>query len=143
MFRNQEFYSFPIARGAIARRFAGTSMAVLAAAMLSGTAHAQTVTTTATATTQPAEIVVTAQKRNERIQDVPISITVIQPDLLKSTNARNFVELSGAVPGVMFNGNGGGVAAIISRCAAPQALRSTPVTSQSRSMSTTFMSPAD
>ena len=37
-----------------------------------------------------AEIVVTAQKRSERLQDVPISITVVNPELLESTNARNF-----------------------------------------------------
>ena len=54
------------------------------------------------------EIVVTAQKRNERLQDVPISITVVNPELLESTNARNFSELQGVVPGVFFHGNSGG-----------------------------------
>lgn len=54
------------------------------------------------------EIVVTAQKRNERLQDVPISITVVSPELLESTNARNFAELQGVVPGVFFHGNSGG-----------------------------------
>lgn len=55
-----------------------------------------------------AEIVVTAQKRSERLQDVPISITVVNPELLESTNARNFAELQGVVPGVFFHGNSGG-----------------------------------
>lgn len=54
------------------------------------------------------DIIVTAQKRSERLQDVPISITVVNPALLESTNARNFAELQGAVPGVAFNGNSGG-----------------------------------
>lgn len=54
------------------------------------------------------EIVVTAQKRTERLQDVPISITVVSPELLESTNARNFAELQGVVPGVFFHGNSGG-----------------------------------
>lgn len=54
------------------------------------------------------DIVVTAQKRNERLQDVPISITVVNPELLESTNARNFAELQGVVPGVFFHGNSGG-----------------------------------
>lgn len=55
-----------------------------------------------------AEIVVTAQKRTERLQDVPISISVVSPALLASTNSKNFTELSGAVPGIQFYGNGGG-----------------------------------
>jgi iron complex outermembrane receptor protein len=54
------------------------------------------------------EIVVTAQKRSERLQDVPISITVINPEVMESTNARNFAELQGVVPGVFFHGNSGG-----------------------------------
>lgn len=54
------------------------------------------------------DIIVTAQKRSERLQDVPISITVVTPALLASTGSRNLNELSGAVPGVQFNGNGGG-----------------------------------
>ena len=54
------------------------------------------------------DIVVTAQKREERLQDVPIAITVINPALLASTNARNFAELQGVVPGVYFAGNSGG-----------------------------------
>ena len=55
-----------------------------------------------------AEIVVTAQKRSERLQDVPISISVVNPALLAQTNAKNLNELSGAVPGIQLNGNGGG-----------------------------------
>ncbi|WP_174292166.1 TonB-dependent receptor, partial [Sphingomonas bacterium] len=54
------------------------------------------------------DIIVTAQKRSERLQDVPISISVVNNALLASTNSRNLNELSGAVPGVQFNGNGGG-----------------------------------
>ncbi|MEG3181349.1 TonB-dependent receptor [Sphingomonas sp. LT1P40] len=60
------------------------------------------------ATPREDEIVVTAQKRTERLQDVPISITVVSPELLESTNARNFAELQGVVPGVFFHGNSGG-----------------------------------
>ena len=54
------------------------------------------------------DIIVTAQKRSERLQDVPISISVVNNAILASTNSRNLNELSGAVPGVQFNGNGGG-----------------------------------
>ena len=54
------------------------------------------------------EVIVTAQKRSERLQDVPISISVVNNALLAATNSKNLGELSGAVPGVQFNGNGGG-----------------------------------
>lgn len=57
---------------------------------------------------QSKDIIVTAQKRNERLRDVPISISVVTPALLTSTNARNFAELQGVVPGVYFAGNSGG-----------------------------------
>ncbi|MES2045776.1 MAG: TonB-dependent receptor [Pseudomonadota bacterium] len=55
-----------------------------------------------------ADIIVTAQKRDERLQDVPIAISVVSPAVLQSTNARNFAELQGVVPGVYFAGNSGG-----------------------------------
>ena len=48
------------------------------------------------------EVVVTAQKRSERLVDVPISISVVTPDLLASTDSKNLNELSGAVPGIQF-----------------------------------------
>ena len=54
------------------------------------------------------EIVVTAQKRSERLVDVPISISVVGAETLAATNSKNLNDLSGAVPGVQFNGNGGG-----------------------------------
>ena len=60
------------------------------------------------ASTGVAEIVVTAQKRVERAIDVPISISVVNTAVLAATNSKNLTELSGAVPGVQFNGNGGG-----------------------------------
>ncbi len=93
-----------------------TGVSALALAhMLAGTAAAQTSpnnqltsTSAAPGSDSLAEVVVTAQKRNEKLEDVPISISVVSPALLEDTNAKNFVELSGAVPGVMFNGNGGG-----------------------------------
>lgn len=54
------------------------------------------------------ELVVTAQKREERLQDVPITISVVNQELLDSTNARNLAELQGAIPSVFFHGNSGG-----------------------------------
>lgn len=54
------------------------------------------------------EIVVTAQKRNERLGDVPIAISVVSPALLTSTNSRNLSELNGVIPGALFASSSGG-----------------------------------
>lgn len=51
------------------------------------------------------DIIVTAQKREERIQDVPISISVVSAEALTRSGAKNLIELQGIVPGVFFSGN--------------------------------------
>lgn len=51
------------------------------------------------------EIVVTAQKREENLTQVPISITVVSPETLNSTSSKNLAELQGVVPGVTFEGD--------------------------------------
>ena len=60
------------------------------------------------------DIIVTAQKRNERIQDVPIAISVIGSEALTRSGAKNLIELQGIVPGVFFSGNAIGGSAPIS-----------------------------
>jgi len=49
------------------------------------------------------KVVVTAQKRSEDVQDVPISITVISGKELQVEQIANYEDLSRAVPGVSFN----------------------------------------
>jgi iron complex outermembrane recepter protein len=44
------------------------------------------------------EIVVTAQKREQSLQDVPLSLSVIGGGMLSQRGIRNFEELSGALP---------------------------------------------
>ncbi len=66
------------------------------------------------------EVVVTAQKREERLQDVPISITVLSGDALEKSNDRGVSEALNRVPGVFApvtaNGaRGGGNATIVVR----------------------------
>jgi outer membrane receptor protein involved in Fe transport len=48
-------------------------------------------------------IVVTAQRRSENVQDVPISISVLSGDELHSQRIADYDDLSRAVPGVSFN----------------------------------------
>ena len=53
------------------------------------------------------EIIVTAQKRAENLQDVPISVQAISGQVLAEQNFNSFDELAQVVPGVHI-GNGGG-----------------------------------
>jgi outer membrane receptor protein involved in Fe transport len=46
------------------------------------------------------EVVVTAQKRTERLQDVPISVSVVSGDTLKSSGVATLRELSSTIPDV-------------------------------------------
>ncbi|MFA6112352.1 MAG: TonB-dependent receptor [Sphingomonas sp.] len=88
-----------------------SSVCAGALALAAGQAQAQqapTAPSPAADNGEGADIIVTAQKRAERLQDVPIAISVVSPQILQSTNARNFAELQGVVPGVYFAGNSGG-----------------------------------
>ena len=53
------------------------------------------------------EILVTAQKRTERLLDVPISITALSSAAIVQSGAKNLTELQGIAPGVFFSGNTG------------------------------------
>lgn len=53
------------------------------------------------------EIIVTAQKRDERLQDVPISITAVNGETLVRSGAKNMTELQGVVPGLYVSTNSG------------------------------------
>lgn len=50
------------------------------------------------------EVVVTAQKREQNVQDVPIFVSVISSEKLDSSNIMNFNELSKIVPGIIIDG---------------------------------------
>lgn len=54
-----------------------------------------------------ADIIVTAQKREERIQDVPIAITVVGGEAINRSGAKNLTELQGVAPGIFVSGNAG------------------------------------
>src|SRR6202165_1857177 len=79
-----------------------TAMALLAAASLSSIgAQAQSV---ADSPDQITEIVVTAQKREQRIQDIPISVSAISGDEIERAGARDFHDLLLSIPGVSYSG---------------------------------------
>src|SRR5882757_6603249 len=61
------------------------------------------------------EITVTAQRRTESIQDVPITIQAITGDTLKQLNVTTFDDLLRYTPNVTFSGNGPGTGNIFMR----------------------------
>src|ERR1700738_406431 len=90
------------------RKFMAVRPAVLAAStILAGAtlslseARAQAVADSAN---QIAEIVVTAQKREQKIQDIPISVSAISGDEIERAGARDFHDLLLSIPGVSYTG---------------------------------------
>jgi iron complex outermembrane receptor protein len=62
-----------------------------------------------------AEVVVTAQRRAESIQDVPITVQAMTGDQLKQLNVVSFNDLLKYTPNVTFSGNGPGTGNIFIR----------------------------
>ena len=94
---------------AIAAILSGSGMGV-------GISHAATATDTSASDSESIqEIVVTAQRRNESIQDVPITIQAITGDQLKQLNIQTFDDLLSYTPNVTFSGNGPGTGNIFMR----------------------------
>lgn len=51
------------------------------------------------------EVIVTAQKRNERLIDVPASITAVSSDALTQENMVSIIDYFSRIPGLQYNGN--------------------------------------
>jgi iron complex outermembrane receptor protein len=78
------------------------STALVSAALAASPVMAQTTTaaaaTTGAATESLQEVVVTARKRTENLQDTPVSVTALSAEVTTQLNLRNFQDLRGAVP---------------------------------------------
>jgi len=61
-------------------------------------------TTAATPTVELEEIVITAQKRTERLQDVPVSAAVLSSSTLSNSNVSDVSDLNKIVPSLNING---------------------------------------
>ena len=61
------------------------------------------------------EVVVTAQKRSENLQDVPLSITAINTEKLEELHISNFEDYAQLIPSVSFQSVGPGFAKIYMR----------------------------
>ena len=88
------------------KRFVGASVGAVATVFLAGQAVAQVRQPvsgqSATSSSGVEEIVVTAQKRAERLDDVPISISAASGDQLKQQNITTTADLGKIVPGFTF-----------------------------------------
>jgi iron complex outermembrane receptor protein len=51
------------------------------------------------------EVVVTAQRRTQALQDVPIAVQVVNNDLINDVSAENMNDLNGFVPGLVVSGD--------------------------------------
>ena len=84
-----------------------SAAAVLVGALSAGSAYAQTAEKGA-ASGGIEEVVVTATRREERLQDVPISVSAFSQEKLDSQGLKNIDDLSRLSPGVTFTRNGTG-----------------------------------
>jgi len=110
-----------VMRSAIDSRFifVGTYGLLLIVALGAGTraSHAEESPSTSSSPAQLEEILVTAQKRAERLQDVPIPISVLTESQLDTSAIRTVESLNGLVPNLHIetNNSGPNVASIFIR----------------------------
>ena len=83
------------------RRNSLTVAAAVALALAAAAASAQTAPTTGLG-----EVIVTAQKRAERIQDVPVSVSVVPGARLTESGAVQLTDYAAFVPGMYVDSNG-------------------------------------
>ena len=83
----------------IKQRILASTILAMGGLGLAGFAHAATDTTTGD-TTQVTEVMVTAEKREEKVQDVPLAITAFNAVTLKNASVTSLTDLSGQIPNV-------------------------------------------
>ena len=79
-----------------------------AAAAATGAASPTASSTTAAEPGALAEIIVTAEKRSENLEKVPLSIVALTSETLAETGAEDFSELAARIPSVVLNSAGPG-----------------------------------
>ncbi len=82
---------------------------------LASAAHAASAADEDQSSTGITEVVVTAQRRSESIQDVPITVQAITGEQLKQLGVQSFNDLMKYTPNVTFSGNGPGTGNIFLR----------------------------
>ena len=84
--------------------FASTAIAGVACICAASAAHAaDSDVAPKTSTAQVAEVIVTAEKREQKVQDVAAAITAFNAQTLKNTTVLNLTDLSGKMPNVILD----------------------------------------
>ncbi len=89
--------------------------APIAAAVMAAVPRLYAADTTATEASGLQEVVVTAQKRTENLQDVPISVTALGTEKLEQLNVSNFDDYVKYLPSVAYQTTGPGFARVFMR----------------------------
>lgn len=96
-----------------------TAVAAILSAPSTAIVYAQEANTAPAAATTPGneiqEVVVTAERRTENLQDVPITVQVMSGDQLQQLNVTSFNDLMKYTPNVTYSGNGPGTGNIFMR----------------------------
>jgi len=79
-----------------------TATCLTSGVLVSGPAAAQATTPAEPTSAQIEEVIVTAQRRSERLQDVPIAVTAIDGEALAAKGVTNTAEVFTTVPGLTF-----------------------------------------
>ena len=80
--------------------------AITALVMPSASVAQEVLASSADPSSEKAEIVVTAQKRSQNIQDVPVAVGVIGSQLIADSHATQLSDLQGYIPGLAINSVG-------------------------------------
>jgi outer membrane receptor protein involved in Fe transport len=86
-------------------------LAVIPLALVSGTGFAQFAATANSAVDALPEIIVTAQKRSENAQEVPLSLSTIGGRELQEAHMTDLTDLTRAIPNLSFSASGNGAGA--------------------------------
>jgi iron complex outermembrane receptor protein len=91
----------------IAKGVSGFALALLksvafASAQEEPPAAQPSATSSSPSTSELAEVVVTAQKRSERLQDVPLAVSAITPEVLAEAGVTSTADLASVVPGLTY-----------------------------------------
>jgi len=91
------------------RRLIGSVSSLALSLIVPAVAHAQAASADAKADNGGNDIIVTAQRRSERLEEVPISITTIQGDSLKERGIESYTKIGQIAVGTMISRNGGSI----------------------------------
>lgn len=81
-----------------------SSLAIVSFAMTAGTAQAQSNDGTPNASTDPQDIIVTAQRREQNVRDVPMSIDVVSEEKIRDQGIEDVQRLAESLPSLVVGG---------------------------------------